>query len=203
MNCQSILVVPTDEELDQLDCNFSFDSNANIVTCDTTLGVEKSYSVDSVLTFGNFGALYDMRIVTPLIQDAVSGYNSFLFCAATKESMMPYALYGDHSSRGILKDVLLQLLEQSETFHSVSLSVIELYSESIRDILSPNNEVSFQKNQLCGNEVLELKTQYDVESILHQVGMHQFAGDGLSYTLFIIELTRLMVIFPHSGCNQS
>jgi hypothetical protein len=199
MNVESFLVVPTDEELDRMDCNFSFDSNSNTVTCDTAMGIEKTYPVDTVLTFGNFRTLYDMKVVTPMIQDAVSGYHTFLYCASTKESMMPSALYGDNQSRGILKDVLIQLLEQSETFHTVSLSVVELYSESIRDILSPNNQVTCRKNQLFGNEVLELKTQYDVESVMHQVAMHQFAGDRLAYTLFMIQLSRLVVHFTHLG----
>jgi hypothetical protein len=187
MNIEVVLTVPTDEELDKMNSNFIFDSTSNVITCDGMDGVEKQYSLDGVYTFANFPSVCSPKIVNPLIQDVVEGYHTYLFLCGTRESSLP------QQTPGIVRQLLLKLIEYSERFHRIEVSVLEVYSESIRDLLSPNSQVSLKGFTIVGNEYQLVKSQLDIESIMNQVDQHHVDHEGLAYLLFRARTSTFVV----------
>ena len=54
MDIQAFVVVPTEEELDNIDSNFSVENVSNTVTVDCANGMERTIRLDGIFTFSNF-----------------------------------------------------------------------------------------------------------------------------------------------------
>lgn len=111
----------------------------------------KTYSFDRV-----FGAeadqsmVYD-QVVSPILEEALSGYNCTIFAYGQTGTGKTYTMSGDVSDNygtfahdaGIIPRALYRMflaLEAEESEYSVKCSFIELYNEELRDLISKDDE---------------------------------------------------------------
>ncbi|PWN27489.1 kinesin-domain-containing protein [Jaminaea rosea] len=110
---------------------------------------EKTYNFDNV--FGpeaDQGMIYQ-TVVTPVLQEVMSGYNCTIFAYGQTGTGKTHTMEGDLTSQvgtysseaGIIPRTLYRLfhqLELSYAEYSVHASFVELYNEELRDLLSPD-----------------------------------------------------------------
>jgi hypothetical protein len=186
MNCEAFITVPTNQELDIIDCNFIFDPVANVITCDGSNGTEKQYTLNGIFTFPDFHDSFDLKICNDLIQDVADGFHSYLFLGGTREAMVPTST--------ILRNVLTRLMQVSDRFHKIEVSVLEVYGESVRDLLSIENQTVVDGFLVIGNEYQLCKSLLDVDLIMDQVDQHHIDQEGISYLLFRIRTSMFVVL---------
>ncbi|KAF9360382.1 hypothetical protein BGX26_009629 [Mortierella sp. AD094] len=98
------------------------------------------YTYDHALTGSDNELIYNSS-VKDLVKSAMEGYNSTVFAYGQTSSGKTYTMSGTERQMGItpraVEDVFKYIRENSEREFLLRVSYLEIYNESIRDLLSP------------------------------------------------------------------
>ncbi|KAF9418553.1 hypothetical protein BGZ94_009672, partial [Podila epigama] len=98
------------------------------------------YAFDHALTGSDNELIYNTAVKN-LVQSAMEGYNGTVFAYGQTSSGKTYTMSGTESQPGItpraVEDVFKYIRENSEREFLLRVSYMEIYNESIRDLLSP------------------------------------------------------------------
>ncbi|KAI9840939.1 MAG: kinesin motor protein cin8 [Sclerophora amabilis] len=115
----------------------------------------KTYHFDKVFSpAADQSMIYD-EVVTPILDEMLSGYNCTIFAYGQTGTGKTYTMSGDMSDQlGLLSDAagiipralhsLFAKLEAGEAESSVKCSFIELYNEELRDLLSVDDSAKLK-----------------------------------------------------------
>ncbi|KAI1004421.1 Kinesin-like protein [Podosphaera aphanis] len=110
----------------------------------------KTYQFDKVFSSAADQAIIYDDVVTPILEEMLSGYNCTIFAYGQTGTGKTYTMTGDmDETYGILSDsagiipralhALFTKLEINDAEWSVKCSFIELYNEELRDLISPDD----------------------------------------------------------------
>ncbi|QGA12453.1 hypothetical protein EYB26_000097 [Talaromyces marneffei] len=139
------------------------ENSAVVVSTEGTNGVElsmgpnalsnKAYHFDKVFSpAADQTTLFD-DVVTPILNEMLSGYNCTIFAYGQTGTGKTYTMSGDMTdtlgilseNAGIIPRVLYSLFSKLEDREStVKCSFIELYNEELRDLLSPDDKANLK-----------------------------------------------------------
>jgi|UPI000581A959 kinesin family protein C1 len=118
----------------------------------------------------------------PLIQSAVDGYNVTIFAYGQTGSGKTYTMLGHPGSEGIISRSVRKLfdtkremesLSRSATTVEMSVELLEVYNEQVRDLLAPNaglngREISLKvtSQEVVGNLCVSASTEDEVMKVL-------------------------------------
>ncbi|RAO65196.1 uncharacterized protein BHQ10_001208 [Talaromyces amestolkiae] len=139
------------------------ENSAVVVSTEGTNGVElsmgpnalsnKAYHFDKVFSpAADQTTLFD-DVVTPILNEMLSGYNCTIFAYGQTGTGKTYTMSGDMTdtlgilseNAGIIPRVLYSLFTKLEDREStVKCSFIELYNEELRDLLSPDDKANLK-----------------------------------------------------------
>ncbi|KAF9285957.1 hypothetical protein BGZ68_003347 [Mortierella alpina] len=98
------------------------------------------YTYDHALTGSDNELIYSTSVKN-LVQSAMEGYNGTVFAYGQTSSGKTYTMSGTEKQPGItpraVEDVFKYIRENSEREFLLRVSYLEIYNESIRDLLSP------------------------------------------------------------------
>ncbi|KAG0349143.1 hypothetical protein BG004_001567 [Podila humilis] len=98
------------------------------------------YAYDHALTGSDNELIYNSSVKN-LVQSAMEGYNGTVFAYGQTSSGKTYTMSGTETQPGItpraVEDVFKYIRENSEREFLLRVSYMEIYNESIRDLLSP------------------------------------------------------------------
>ncbi|KAF9325466.1 hypothetical protein BG006_011070 [Podila minutissima] len=98
------------------------------------------YAYDHALTGSDNELIYNTSVKN-LVQSAMEGYNGTVFAYGQTSSGKTYTMSGTETQPGItpraVEDVFKYIRENSEREFLLRVSYMEIYNESIRDLLSP------------------------------------------------------------------
>ncbi|KAK9387036.1 P-loop containing nucleoside triphosphate hydrolase protein [Lipomyces mesembrius] len=111
----------------------------------------KTYSLDRVFGPEADQAMVYEEVVSPILEEALAGYNCTVFAYGQTGTGKTYTMSGDVSENygtfandaGIIPRVLYRLfqaLEVEQSEYSVKCSFIELYNEELRDLISKDDD---------------------------------------------------------------
>ncbi|CCU81857.1 Kinesin-related motor protein [Blumeria hordei DH14] len=115
----------------------------------------KTYHFDKVFSSAADQAMIYDDVVTPILDEMLSGYNCTIFAYGQTGTGKTYTMSGDmNETCGILSDsaglipralqALFTNLEMNDSEWSVKCSFIELYNEELRDLISPEDNVKLK-----------------------------------------------------------
>ncbi|GAM40023.1 kinase-related protein [Talaromyces pinophilus] len=139
------------------------ENSAVVVSTEGTNGVElsmgpnalsnKAYHFDKVFSpAADQTTLFD-DVVTPILNEMLSGYNCTIFAYGQTGTGKTYTMSGDMTdtlgilseNAGIIPRVLYSLFTKLEDReYTVKCSFIELYNEELRDLLSPDDKANLK-----------------------------------------------------------
>lgn len=102
--------------------------------------VAVDYNYDHALTGSDNELIYNTSVKN-LVQSAMEGYNGTVFAYGQTSSGKTYTMSGNENQPGItpraVEDVFKYIRENSDREFLLRVSYLEIYNESIRDLLSP------------------------------------------------------------------
>ncbi|CAH9093372.1 unnamed protein product [Cuscuta epithymum] len=127
-----------------------------------------TYEFDEVFTeFASQKRVYEV-VAKPVVESVLEGYNGTVMAYGQTGTGKTYTLGElgdeDHSTRGIMVRSMEDILENiSPDTDSVSVSYLQLYMETIQDLLNPaNDNISIVEDQKTGDVSLPGATVVDV-----------------------------------------
>ncbi|PIN23782.1 Kinesin (SMY1 subfamily) [Handroanthus impetiginosus] len=168
-----------------------------------------TYEFDEVLTeFASQKRVYEV-VAKPVVESVLDGYNGTVMAYGQTGTGKTYTLgrLGDEdtSARGIMvramEDILANLSPETD---SVSVSYLQLYMETIQDLLNPaNDNISIVEDQrtgdvsLPGATVLEIRDQQSFIELLRVGEAHRIAANtklntesSRSHALLMVQVKR-------------
>ncbi|XP_027162952.1 kinesin-like protein KIN-UB isoform X1 [Coffea eugenioides] len=148
-----------------------------------------TYEFDEVLTeYASQKRVYEV-VAKPVVESVLEGYNGTVMAYGQTGSGKTYTLgrLGDEdtSARGImvrsLEDIFSNISQETDT---VTVSYLQLYMETIQDLLNPaNDNISIVEDQktgdvsLPGATVVEIRDQQSFVELLRIGEAHRFAAN--------------------------
>lgn len=113
----------------------------------------------------------------PLVQSAIDGFNVTVFAYGQTGSGKTYTMLGDEENKGIIGRAVeklflakhdIELMSCNETEVSISVELLEVYNEKVRDLLSSSNpkEVKVSSGEVIGNRIVSKITEEQVMKLL-------------------------------------
>jgi len=118
----------------------------------------------------------------PLVQSAIDGYNVCIFAYGQTGSGKTYTMLGESSNEGIIGRSVrklfdtkaeLEALSRGETKVALSVELLEIYNDNVRDLLVPKSgpngkeiNLKLSSKEAVGNRVLPAKSVEDVMNVL-------------------------------------
>jgi kinesin family protein C1 len=120
----------------------------------------------------------------PLVQSAVDGYNTCVFAYGQTGSGKTYTMLGTSANKGIVTQAVKKLFgakhmlegtSQGQTTVEISVELLEVYNEQIRDLVSTKEcdgsgakklNISLNSNEALGNTVHVATSEEEVSDIL-------------------------------------
>jgi kinesin family protein C1 len=138
----------------------------------------------------------------PLVQSAVDGFNVTLFAYGQTGSGKTYTMLGEEGNQGIIGRAVKKMFEAKQEMEdlskgttkvSLSVELLEVYNEKVRDLLSPDRdqELAVTSQEVVGNIVVPTSTKEDV---LHVLSLAQ-SRRCVKKTLSNSESSRSHMIF--------
>ncbi|XP_022969864.1 kinesin-like protein KIN-UA [Cucurbita maxima] len=148
-----------------------------------------TYEFDEVLTeFASQKRVYE-AVVKPVVESVLDGYNGTIMAYGQTGTGKTYTLgrlgEEDTADRGIMVRAMEDILaEVSLEMDSVSVSYLQLYMESIQDLLDPaNDNISIVEDpktgdvSLPGASLVEIRHQESFVELLRLGEAHRFAAN--------------------------
>ncbi|KAK6262995.1 hypothetical protein QUC31_008811 [Theobroma cacao] len=148
-----------------------------------------TYAFDEVLTeFASQKRVYEV-VAKPVVESVLDGYNGTVMAYGQTGTGKTYTLgrlgEEDTADRGIMvramEDILADVSPESD---SVSVSYLQLYMESLQDLLDPTNDnISIVEDpksgdvSLPGATVVEIRDQQSFLELLHLGEAHRYAAN--------------------------
>ncbi|GIQ81571.1 kinesin-like protein [Kipferlia bialata] len=168
------------------------------------------YTFDHVFPPGSGNDELYSALGPSLLDSTLSGYHSTLFAYGQTGSGKTYSVSGDHVSPGIIPRLNTELFERMDTMKDekheflVTLSYLELYKDSLRDLLSPSSNTPLEIREhpklgifVNGLTELVVESASDVMSLaqqaaqLRQVGSTDMnAQSSRSHTVFSLKVQQ-------------
>jgi kinesin family protein C1 len=120
----------------------------------------------------------------PLVQSAIDGFNVCIFAYGQTGSGKTYTMLGEPSNEGLIARSVSKLFEakhemealsRRETKVDLSVELLEIYNEQVRDLLAPNSgpsgcEINLKvtSTEVIGNIVVPTGTKDEVMHVLHK-----------------------------------
>ncbi|EYU32005.1 hypothetical protein ABFS82_02G152400 [Erythranthe guttata] len=184
-----------------------------------------TFEFDEVLTeFASQKRVYEV-VAKPVVESVLDGYNGTVMAYGQTGTGKTYTLgrLGDEdtSARGIMvrsmEDILANISPETD---SISVSYLQLYMETIQDLLYPaNDNISIVEDQrtgdvsLPGATVLEIRDQQSFVELLRLGEAHRFAANtrlntesSRSHALLMVQVKKSVpggVDFPQESQNHS
>ncbi|KAI2512905.1 hypothetical protein MHU86_1451 [Fragilaria crotonensis] len=115
----------------------------------------------------------------PLVQSAIDGYNVCIFAYGQTGSGKTYTMLGDQSNKGIVSRAVEKLFEskleietlsKGRTLVSISVELLEIYNEKVRDLLSTSTiedqNLKVKSSDVEGNVLATTSSTEEVMQIL-------------------------------------
>jgi kinesin family protein C1 len=118
----------------------------------------------------------------PLVQSAIDGYNVTIFAYGQTGSGKTYTMLGEADNKGLISRSISKLfsakqeieaLSRGDTKVELSVELLEVYNEKIRDLLAPNGgtdgrelNLKVTSKSVVGNVVLPAQNETEVAKIL-------------------------------------
>ena len=113
----------------------------------------------------------------PLIQSTIDGFNVCVFAYGQTGSGKTYTMLGDESNQGLIARSVAMLfsskseieaLSKGETTVRLSVELLEIYNETVRDLLSPDQkgDLRVTSNEVVGNLLVDTGTADEVMEVL-------------------------------------
>ncbi len=121
------------------------------------------------------------KATEPLVQSAVDGYNVCLFAYGQTGSGKTYTMLGNEHNPGVITKAVTKMFESKKlledvsggsTSAKISVELLEIYNETVRDLMSRKNEsykklnISMNGNEPIGNKIISVSNEGEVFSIL-------------------------------------
>ncbi|KAJ6703688.1 KINESIN-RELATED [Salix viminalis] len=148
-----------------------------------------TYEFDEVLTeFASQKRVYEV-VAKPVVESVMDGYNGTVMAYGQTGTGKTYTLgrlgEEDTSARGIMVRAMEDILaDVSQETDSVSVSYLQLYMETIQDLLDPTNgNISIVEDpksgdvSLPGASVVEIRNQKSFVELLRLGEAHRFAAN--------------------------
>lgn len=119
----------------------------------------------------------------PLIQSAIDGFNVTIFAYGQTGSGKTHTMLGDVGNEGIISRAVAKLfdakteiedLSRGEKSVSLSVELLEVYNEKVRDLLAPNSGPEGQEialkisaNEAVGSKIVPVADTQEVHKILN------------------------------------
>ncbi|KAF9685739.1 hypothetical protein SADUNF_Sadunf03G0085400 [Salix dunnii] len=148
-----------------------------------------TYEFDEVLTeFASQKRVYEV-VAKPVVESVMDGYNGTVMAYGQTGTGKTYTLgrlgEEDTSARGIMvramEDILVDVSQETD---SVSVSYLQLYMETIQDLLDPTNDnISIVEDpksgdvSLPGATLVEIRNQKSFVELLRLGEAHRFAAN--------------------------
>lgn len=168
-----------------------------------------TYEFDEVLTeYASQKRVYEV-VAKPVVESVLDGYNGTVMAYGQTGTGKTYTLgrLGDEdtSARGImvrsLEDIFSSISQETD---SVSVSYLQLYMETIQDLLNPANDnisiVEDQKNgdvSLPGATIVEVRDQQSFVELLRIGEAHRYAANtklntesSRSHAILMVQVRR-------------
>ncbi|KAL6499357.1 hypothetical protein OROHE_026020 [Orobanche hederae] len=168
-----------------------------------------TYEFDEVLTeFASQKRVYEV-VAKPVVESVLDGYNGTVMAYGQTGTGKTYTLgrLGDEdtSARGIMvrsmEDILANISPETD---SISVSYLQLYMETIQDLLNPaNDNISIVEDQktgdvsLPGATVLEIRDQQSFVELLRFGEAHRIAANtkmntesSRSHALLLVQVKK-------------
>ena len=118
----------------------------------------------------------------PLVQSAIDGYNVTIFAYGQTGSGKTYTMLGEADNKGLISRSISKLfnakqeieaLSRGDTKVELSVELLEIYNENVRDLLAPNGgtdgrelNLKVTSKAVVGNVVLPAQNETEVAKIL-------------------------------------
>ncbi len=121
----------------------------------------------------------------PLIQSAVDGFNVCVFAYGQTGSGKTYTMLGNDENPGVITKSIKKLFNTKRTLEEtskgsasvqISVELLEIYNEQVRDLLSSNKgsegcanvNLALNSNEAVGNVIFEANDEEEVLSVLEK-----------------------------------
>ena len=118
----------------------------------------------------------------PLVQSTIDGYNVTIFAYGQTGSGKTYTMLGDETNPGIIARAVQMLfsakretesMSQGETQVRLSVELLEVYNEQVRDLLAPNSgpngreiPLKVTSKEVVGNIIVDTSTEDEVMRVM-------------------------------------
>ncbi|KAI4377888.1 hypothetical protein MLD38_015449 [Melastoma candidum] len=170
-----------------------------------------TYEFDEVLTeFASQKRVYEV-VAKPVVESILEGYNGTIMAYGQTGTGKTYTLGRlggeDPAARGIMVRAMEEILaEVSWETDSVCVSYLQLYMETIQDLLDPSNDnISIVEDpktgdvSLPGATLVEIREQNNFIELLRLGEAHRFAANtklntesSRSHAILMVQVTRSM-----------
>ncbi|KAJ9706747.1 hypothetical protein PVL29_001961 [Vitis rotundifolia] len=185
-----------------------------------------TYEFDEVLTeFASQKRVYEV-VAKPVVESVLDGYNGTVMAYGQTGTGKTYTLgrlgEEDTAARGImvraLEDILAEISPETD---SVSVSYLQLYMETIQDLLDPTNDnISIMEDpktgdvSLPGATLVEIRDQRSFVELLRLGEAHRFAANtklntesSRSHAMLMVHVKRSVKgrdsVLLSENCNSS
>uniref|UniRef100_A0A5B6YKD6 Kinesin-like protein n=1 Tax=Davidia involucrata TaxID=16924 RepID=A0A5B6YKD6_DAVIN len=168
-----------------------------------------TYEFDEVLTeFASQKRVYEV-VAKPVVESVLDGYNGTIMAYGQTGTGKTYTLgrlgEEDTAARGIMVRAMEDILaEISPEIDSVSVSYLQLYMETIQDLLDPaNDNISIMEDpktgdvSLPGATLVEIRDQWSFVELLRLGEAHRFAANtklntesSRSHAILMVQVKR-------------
>ena len=172
-----------------------------VVKCELTKSNEKTFTYDRILNDSESNADVFEKSSASIVEDAIQGYNGTIFAYGQTGSGKTYTMFGE-ASEGIVPRTLKRIFS-SKFRVKVNMSYVQIYCETIQDLLDPSNTTQIFVRESERTPVLEGASRTDVESfeealsVLKRAGTHRTtaltkmnASSSRSHAIVILRLER-------------
>ncbi|CAD6255914.1 unnamed protein product [Miscanthus lutarioriparius] len=127
-----------------------------------SVGIKKEFSVDRV--FGQESTQGCFQEVKPILRSALDGHNVCILAYGQTGTGKTYTMEGTDGKLGIVPRAIQELFshasEDSSSTYSFSISMLEVYLGSLKDLLAPRQPLfrSTECNTACNLSILATKS---------------------------------------------
>ncbi|KAL9969580.1 hypothetical protein ACROYT_G021810 [Oculina patagonica] len=163
--------------------NFTSDQDLSLVSAQ---GQKKTFRFDRVFSPSSTQEEV-FQDTLPLITSCVDGYNVCILAYGQTGAGKTYTMMGTDQDPGVNIRSILELLrvcdERTNVDYSMCVSMVEVYNETVRDLLSENSSsqqlnIQMRNKQLVITDVteVEVKSAADIKSIMQKGDMNRSVG---------------------------
>lgn len=180
MQIPTFISVPSDSDLDNINSAYVIDPVSNTII-DDSRNTQALYCLDGILTPTNYQKLLNAKITKPIIQDVTIGFNSSLLLVNSKSCVVDDILFGQ-DDEGLVETMAAGLIDTPHK--SISFQAVEIYSESIRDLLTPSFVVKIHQDSVESSHA-SITSSVDFQTMIKKIQSNQLRSMDNSQTCTI------------------